>query len=733
MKTSPAVMQRTVRTSHRKNNSGGSSHTQEESEGDTALESLTPVSGAWPSPTASDLSVSAQALSLSLETCKSKTIQQGQASTVSAMDAAEPIDYGPSRHVRRSNSDEIPRMVLGRMEGMAAAQEHQQHHLYHQNHHNNHHHPAQFQYPIHPAPPGYYPSSSANQYAAAAAAGYGPYSSSWSASFSNPKHQGAPYKTSPPSQTAPPRHTRTWSDGGGGIGGAVALNGLPPVYHHYHPYPPPPPPPLTHPKDESQPLLQRRSNDIPKQQHRSGTTAAAHPRRSRGTARQHRRAHSSSAAVPDAYGSFWQAPGSGDGGGEEEDQDTVHSLPSSKAVRFSPRGEIMSFTSNLRSSASSRENSPNSLKLSSRKNYPSPSSSSSINKHISWSPPMANMPFAPPLTPKGVFFGSPQQQQHSQQHHTNRPTNRRSESARKLHIHQQSTQLWIEDVKGTEQSPSCRHVFFLLLFMFHLIFIGYLGNLYGKEALLKHSAAFNNTTAMAVSTTGADWNITEAARNVTTMEHHHGRHPLSTEHVTINYNSLLYIGFLVGPFAVVLSSLLLGIMTLFARHFIKVALMTALILSFIWGTAGIGLSPKSFVPVTGIIALALTVAYTFIVWDRIPFAGANLLTALSGVKAFPGTIVIAFCFQALALAWSLYFSVVVIGVYDSINSGKLPVPYNWNVLVYCLLGLSFYWTFQVLQVSSRNHSLPLLGDSRYRGQSHKSDFLRTQCKWRQLR
>jgi len=123
-------------------------------------------------------------------------------------------------------------------------------------------------------------------------------------------------------------------------------------------------------------------------------------------------------------------------------------------------------------------------------------------------------------------------------------------------------------------------------------------------------------------------------------------------------------------------------------------------LSFIWGTVGVGLSPKTAVPVTGIIALTLTVAYAFIVWDRIPFASVNLLTALTGVQAYPATIVVAFCCQALALIWSIYFTVVVCGIYDALNKGTLLVPhqYQYHGMIYILLGFSYYWTCQVLQV-----------------------------------
>jgi len=113
-------------------------------------------------------------------------------------------------------------------------------------------------------------------------------------------------------------------------------------------------------------------------------------------------------------------------------------------------------------------------------------------------------------------------------------------------------------------------------------------------------------------------------------------------------------------------------------------------------------SPKNVVPITGIIALALSVAYTFIVWDRIPFASANLVTALTAVRENPSIVFVALVFQALMLGWSIYFCVVVIGVYDSIHEAKLAVSHQWAAVIYTLLGISFYWTFQVVQVRIMN-------------------------------
>lgn len=166
----------------------------------------------------------------------------------------------------------------------------------------------------------------------------------------------------------------------------------------------------------------------------------------------------------------------------------------------------------------------------------------------------------------------------------------------------------------------------------------------------------------------------------------------------IHYNNLIYLACLCGPFAVALSALLLSAMTLFTRHFVQIALFLVIALSFIWGTVGIGLSPQAAVPATGIIFLTLTVAYTFIVWDRIPFAAANLVTALNGIHANPGTIVLAFCFQALTLGWTIYFASVVIGVNDALEDGRLKVPSQWQPPIWVALSISYYWTFQVMHV-----------------------------------
>lgn len=239
---------------------------------------------------------------------------------------------------------------------------------------------------------------------------------------------------------------------------------------------------------------------------------------------------------------------------------------------------------------------------------------------------------------------------------------RRGSRTKKRHMRQHSAQLFMEEVKGIEQLPSCRDIVFLLLFVFHLLGIVYLGNTYGSEALRIHDESPEE----------------------------------SESSVTIIFTNLIYLAGLSGVFAMVISGLTLLLMATIANKIVQIAICLSIIFSFLWGTMGVGLSPKKIVPITGIIALALSVAYAFVVWDRIPFAAANLNAGLSGILANPGAIFVSFIFQVLALGWSVYYVFVGGGVYDAIQEGEINESFQYaGYVYYCLLGISYYWTLNV--------------------------------------
>lgn len=244
-------------------------------------------------------------------------------------------------------------------------------------------------------------------------------------------------------------------------------------------------------------------------------------------------------------------------------------------------------------------------------------------------------------------------------------------SPRKMHMRQRSAQLFMEDVKGQEQIPACRDILFLMIFFFHLLGIVYLGNKYGYEAERYH----NDTNG----------------------------------DVTIFYSNILYMVCICGAVAVAISACTLFLFMAIAKRIVQVALIVAITLSFAWGTVGVGFSPSILVPAIGFVALLLTVAYTFIVWDRTPFVAANLDTALHGIRANLGLVLVAFFFQALSLLWSVYFVFVLVGVYDSILVGDITFEgvdmEKAKIAIFTGLGLSYYWTIHVLMVSSLFASL----------------------------
>mmetsp|Transcript_4099 Transcript_4099/g.9223 ORF Transcript_4099/g.9223 Transcript_4099/m.9223 type:complete len:559 (-) Transcript_4099:534-2210(-) len=97
--------------------------------------------------------------------------------------------------------------------------------------------------------------------------------------------------------------------------------------------------------------------------------------------------------------------------------------------------------------------------------------------------------------------------------------------------------------------------------------------------------------------------------------------------------------------------------------------------------------------------LLVTVWYARSVWHTIPFAAANLRTALSAIQTNGGICALAYGIAALANAWTVVWVLAFVGVTfrepSSCVSGVCT--YNTNVLSVVLLILSFYWTIQVLQ------------------------------------
>ena len=164
----------------------------------------------------------------------------------------------------------------------------------------------------------------------------------------------------------------------------------------------------------------------------------------------------------------------------------------------------------------------------------------------------------------------------------------------------------------------------------------------------------------------------------------------------VNYLNIIGVTCISGIFACALSGVVLFTMTIVYKRLIQIALVLAISLSFLWGILGVAVLPGSYVPATGFIACMLCTGYTVVVWRHIPFASANLHAALTAVKSTPSIWVVAFLFQLGALVWSIGWTFTAISVY------YYAEKYSWivKVVTMLLMALSYYWTFEVIVVST---------------------------------
>ena len=248
------------------------------------------------------------------------------------------------------------------------------------------------------------------------------------------------------------------------------------------------------------------------------------------------------------------------------------------------------------------------------------------------------------------------------------PGRKRPEPLHKVRDRQQSVSDSVEDLKGKRQPMLCRDILFAVFYIAQLIAIICLGLRFGSDAFGRVSAE----------------------NGVQMTEKMEGIH--------FTYKNVIIIALTSGLISIAISVLVLGAMTVFTKRLVPIALCLSMFLSLTWTMVGLIRSPQNFVPVTGLFALGLSIAYTFTVWDRIPFVSANLFTALTAIRSTFAILGIALVTQGLAFIWIVIYFFTGIGVYDYFQeNGSLDM--KWRASIYMGLGLSFIWTIQTMTVS----------------------------------
>jgi hypothetical protein len=151
-----------------------------------------------------------------------------------------------------------------------------------------------------------------------------------------------------------------------------------------------------------------------------------------------------------------------------------------------------------------------------------------------------------------------------------------------------------------------------------------------------------------------------------------------------SYGNIIFMVGVTGVTAIGLATAALSFMMNNAVTLVKSALIFSVITSLAAGIAGF-MFGSMMMGILGILSFLVGIWYAKVVWPRIPYAAANLNTALTAVRQNMGLTVVAYLFLTIAFGWSVFWF---LGLGDALAGSKLPIVF--------LLFVSYYWVHQVL-------------------------------------
>jgi hypothetical protein len=149
--------------------------------------------------------------------------------------------------------------------------------------------------------------------------------------------------------------------------------------------------------------------------------------------------------------------------------------------------------------------------------------------------------------------------------------------------------------------------------------------------------------------------------------------------ITSMNSSIIFLTCVTGLTSVSLSSMALSVMMQHAKLLVEVGLIFSVATSLVIAIFGF-MTGSIMMGVLGIVSFFIGCCYTYAVWSRIPFAAANLNTALSAVRDNMGLTVVSFIFTLIAFAWSILWFLGVGSAYAGSNGAVI-----FSLVRYCFL------------------------------------------------
>jgi len=230
--------------------------------------------------------------------------------------------------------------------------------------------------------------------------------------------------------------------------------------------------------------------------------------------------------------------------------------------------------------------------------------------------------------------------------------------------------------KGEQQPSAYKDVSFAIIFILQIAAVVSVGGLYGIDAFKKYADIMSSSDS---GDEAEDMDLSGVGKAVAVT----------------------------GVISLLASSLCLLVMVRLASVLIKTSLLFSAV--FYLGSAfSLLLSGSVVVAAVSLVFCAITVCYVYVVWSRIPFATANLVTGCTAVKANFGISLIGYLFSAAAFGWSFLWLVAFIGVYDispvedgcyegtvQLDGSLSLCAKQMNYGYVILLLLSYFWAHQV--------------------------------------
>ena len=252
-------------------------------------------------------------------------------------------------------------------------------------------------------------------------------------------------------------------------------------------------------------------------------------------------------------------------------------------------------------------------------------------------------------------------------------------------MHQTQEVSW---TKGERQPKRCNDIFFGILFYAHLGVMAWCTATYGPTMLSEVEAQSANRQRYLL-------RFLEGGNDDQQTDNASGGEEFSIE---LSMNDVLLLLGISGALGFVLSSLALGFMMMFAEGLIKMTLLFNIISSLALGLLMLlgGAIPAA---IMALVMFALSTWYACCVWAKIPFAAANMVTAISAVRSNFGVAFFAYVSLVINFLWSMWwsFAVTAIVMVTAGCNSERECESEVNKIVLFLLFVSFYWTAQVIK------------------------------------